>query len=152
MSSILSFFTSITDAMTDSYGVKRSFVARSSKAISRNSASGVDHRTLRTRGGAAELAAVTATAAVGAAEPAVMAPADAGIGDSGVIDDAVGTTSAGVSVCGIAGMAGRSGSSENGRCATLRTFSQLMALIFRFRGGTGANVIGRVTIGMVLAA
>ena len=60
-------------------------------------------------------ARVTATAAVGAAEPAVMAPADAGIGNSGVVD-AAGTTSAGVSVCGIAGAAGRSGSSENGRC------------------------------------
>ena len=149
MPSILSFFTSITDAMTDSYGVKRSFVARSSKAISRNSASGVDQRTRRARGVA--VAAVTATAAVGAAEPAVMAPADAGIGNSGVVD-AAGTTSAGVSVCGITGAAGRTGSSVNGRCATWRTFSELTVLIFRFRGGTGANVIGRVTIGMVLAA
>ena len=80
-----------------------------------------------------------------------MAPADAGIGNSGVVDFA-GTTSAGVSVCGIAG-AGRSGSSVNGRCATLRTtFSELTTAIFRFRGGMGANVIGRVTTGIVLAA
>ena len=64
-----------------------------------------------------------------------------GIGDSGVVD-AAGTTSAGVSVCGIAGMAGRSGSSENGRAMLRTTFSELTVLIFRFRGGTGVNVIG----------